>query len=100
VCHYEVHADFNASVNVHHSFYREWHWQQRTKPPPVTAECRDEGRRIRSPRRTSSGGRSLWRGTPLKQARPVPFAEHVKVVRLATGPKRARSNPNALADST
>src|SRR5262249_28110602 len=27
VCHYEANADFNASVNVHHSFYREWHWQ-------------------------------------------------------------------------
>ena len=30
VCHYEANADFNASVNVHHSFYREWHWQPRT----------------------------------------------------------------------
>jgi len=29
VCHYEANADFNASVNVHHSFYREWHWQPR-----------------------------------------------------------------------
>ena len=27
VCHYECHADFNASVNVHHSFFREFHWQ-------------------------------------------------------------------------
>ena len=26
-CHYECHADFNASVNVHHSFFREFHWQ-------------------------------------------------------------------------
>jgi hypothetical protein len=34
VCHYEANADFNASVNVHRSFYREWHWQPRTKPPP------------------------------------------------------------------
>jgi hypothetical protein len=25
ICHYEANADFNASVNVHHSFYREWH---------------------------------------------------------------------------
>jgi transposase len=32
VCHYEANADFNASVNVHHSFYREWHWQPRKKP--------------------------------------------------------------------
>ena len=29
VCHYECHADFNASVNVHHSFFREYHWQPR-----------------------------------------------------------------------
>jgi hypothetical protein len=34
VCHYEANADFNASVNVHRSFYREWHWQPRKKPPP------------------------------------------------------------------
>jgi putative transposase len=33
-CHYEANADFNASVNVHRSFYREWHWQPRKKPPP------------------------------------------------------------------
>jgi putative transposase len=31
VCHYECHADFNASVNVHHSFFREYHWQPRKK---------------------------------------------------------------------
>jgi len=30
MCHYEANADFNASVNVHRSFYREWHWQPRT----------------------------------------------------------------------
>lgn len=28
-CKYESHADFNASVNIHRSFYREGHW----KPP-------------------------------------------------------------------
>ncbi len=28
-CHYEANADFNASVNLHHSFFREWHWQPR-----------------------------------------------------------------------
>src|SRR5712692_5892867 len=28
-CHYECHADCNASVNVHHSFFREYHWQLR-----------------------------------------------------------------------
>jgi putative transposase len=33
VCHYVANADFNASVNVHRSFYREWHWKPRTKPP-------------------------------------------------------------------
>jgi transposase len=33
-CHYEANADFNASANVHHSFYREWHWQSFPKPPP------------------------------------------------------------------
>src|SRR5215472_9841900 len=44
VCHYEANADFNASVNVHHSFYREWHWQLRqvkalkAPSPPVTAD--------------------------------------------------------------
>jgi putative transposase len=32
VCHYEAQADFNASVNVHHSFFRELHWQPRLKP--------------------------------------------------------------------
>ena len=30
-CSYECHADFNASVNVHHSFFREFHWQPRPK---------------------------------------------------------------------
>jgi putative transposase len=40
VCHYEAHADFNASVNVHHSFYREWHWRPRQAkaPPPAPVE--------------------------------------------------------------
>lgn len=31
VCHYECHADFNASCNVHNSFFRELHWQPRLK---------------------------------------------------------------------
>ncbi len=31
-CGYEVHADFNASVNVHHSFFREYHWRPKPKP--------------------------------------------------------------------
>lgn len=32
-CHYETNADFNASVNVHHSFYREYHWKPKPRPP-------------------------------------------------------------------
>jgi transposase len=31
VCHYEVQADFNASVNIHHAFFGEYHWQPRPK---------------------------------------------------------------------
>lgn len=27
ICHYIVQADFNASANLHHSFYREFHWR-------------------------------------------------------------------------
>jgi len=38
ICQYEANADFNASVNIHHSFYREWHWQRRLKPPKRTGE--------------------------------------------------------------
>jgi transposase len=40
VCHYEAHADFNASANVHHAFYREWHWLPRSvkAPPPSGVE--------------------------------------------------------------
>jgi putative transposase len=33
VCHYEANADHNASANMHHSFYREWHWQPKKNPP-------------------------------------------------------------------
>jgi putative transposase len=33
VCHYEANADQNASANMHHSFYREWHWQPKKNPP-------------------------------------------------------------------
>jgi transposase len=28
-CHYEANADWNGSVNVHHSFFHELHWQPR-----------------------------------------------------------------------
>lgn len=27
-CGYEANADFNASVNMHHSFYRRCHWEK------------------------------------------------------------------------
>ena len=38
VCQYEANADFNASANVHHAFYREWHWlPRRVKAPPPSA---------------------------------------------------------------
>ena len=33
VCHYEANADQNASKNMHHSFYHEWHWQSKSRPP-------------------------------------------------------------------
>jgi transposase len=33
-CGYEAHADYNASVNLHHSFYGELCWQPKPKPPP------------------------------------------------------------------
>jgi putative transposase len=32
-CGYEAHADHNASVNLHHSFYGELCWQPKPKPP-------------------------------------------------------------------
>ncbi len=30
-CHYEANADWNASVNGHHSFFHEFHWKPRPK---------------------------------------------------------------------
>jgi len=30
-CGYEVNADYNGSANVHHSFFKQWHWQPRLK---------------------------------------------------------------------
>jgi transposase len=30
-CRYQVHADFNGSANVHHSFFQEVHWKPRPK---------------------------------------------------------------------
>jgi transposase len=42
VCHYEANADFNASVHVHRSFYRQWHWQPRNaKAPPAPTVVED-----------------------------------------------------------
>jgi putative transposase len=41
MCHYEANADFNASVNVHHSFYREWHWRPRQAKAPPPASVAD-----------------------------------------------------------
>jgi len=49
VCHYEANADFNASVNVHRSFYREWHWQprqvkaQKASAPPAPFALEEGG---------------------------------------------------------
>jgi putative transposase len=48
VCHYEANADFNASVNVHHSFYREWHWHSPKKPPPKSCVSRSGRSGVRS----------------------------------------------------
>ncbi len=31
LCHYEAQTDHNASVNLHHSFYGEYHWRPRPK---------------------------------------------------------------------
>ncbi len=31
VCQNEIHADLNASLNLHHSFYGNYHWQPRLK---------------------------------------------------------------------
>jgi transposase len=59
-CGYECHADFNASVNVHHSFFREFHWQPRAMRSGDNALSG-----------YTSGGRRLGRATPLIQPRPV-----------------------------
>jgi IS605 OrfB family transposase len=59
VCHYEAHADFNASVNVHRSFYREWHWQPRKKQPPPSATVVG-----RTPSAATGRGGEAWGGQP------------------------------------
>jgi IS605 OrfB family transposase len=37
LCHYEANADHNASKNMHHSFYHQWHWQRKAKAPSQAA---------------------------------------------------------------
>jgi IS605 OrfB family transposase len=59
VCHYEANADFNASANTHHSFYREFHWQPQTKP---SSSQKKEGK-SRSVR-LEAGRKKHARGTP------------------------------------
>ena len=68
VCQYEANADFNASVNVHRSFYREWHWQIRKKPPPRAAK-RSSGGDPLSPA-TGRGEEASQRDTPTKTGKP------------------------------
>ena len=73
VCHYEAHADFNGSANVHRSFYREWHsLAAASRQGTASTSCGRRNVSLSRPlRRTASRGRSLWRDTPLKQARPA-----------------------------
>ena len=47
VCGYEAQADFNASVNVHPSFWKEWHWHPRTKPSAKKLIAGEERRPVR-----------------------------------------------------
>src|SRR5258707_6366729 len=65
MCHFEAQADFNGSANIHHSFYREWHWQPRL----IRSGC-PVGNALSGYR---SDGRSLSEGHPAKdwQARPA-----------------------------
>jgi len=56
-CGYEANADFNASVNLHHSFYGELRWRPRPRPA-----CR------------TAGGRSAREGHPHDGA-PCPHAD-------------------------
>ena len=63
VCQYEANADFNASVNVHHSFYHEWHWQPRkAKAAPPVSPQKEAVRHTPSPA-TGRGGEA-YGGTP------------------------------------
>jgi transposase len=64
ICHFEAHADFNGSVNVHHSFYREWHWQPRKKPPPPAATKLGSMVVARTPSAATGRGGEAWGGQP------------------------------------
>ena len=72
VCHYQAQADFNASVNLHHSFFREFHWQPRLRTKRLTRPVWLDVRR-----------EMAGEGTPddPAQARSQ-TSEHVKVVGL------------------
>jgi putative transposase len=74
--HYEAQADFNASVNVHHSFFQELHWQ----PVPSRRGAGDPMNALSGYR---SDGRSLLEGHPA-DGRPGRSADEqtCKVVRL------------------
>ena len=36
---YTTHSDFNASVNIHRSFYKEYHWQRKKKKTEQVTPC-------------------------------------------------------------
>ena len=63
VCHYEAHADFNASVNVHRSFYHEWHWLPRKAKGPPPPMWKTERERLPPSAATGRGGEACG-GTP------------------------------------
>jgi len=90
-CHYEIHADLNASFNVHHSFYREYHWQ----PRGISSGCPGQTRSLR----LQVGGKKLPRGTPRPRlGSQAGCCATYKVVRLSSVLRRARSSLNALSD--
>ena len=92
-CSYEVNADYNGSVNVHHSFFNQWHWQPRLCTKRLSGGNALSGYR--------SDGRSLLEGNPV-EGRPGPYAdEHTRQSGGAiVGPTRRCSNPNRLSDMT
>jgi putative transposase len=58
-CGYEAHADHNASVNLHHSFYGELCWQAKPKPP-----SNRRGREAARPERLQVAWEKSVGGTP------------------------------------